>query len=63
MPRLVSVTALILAGAFTIARADVYRWVDPQGVPHYSDEWMPGAVLIKTTKPRPESARSSGPST
>lgn len=53
MLRRVSLTALILAGAVTLARADVYRWVDEQGQPHYSDQWMPGSVVIKTGKSRP----------
>jgi uncharacterized protein DUF4124 len=59
MSRLLSITALILAGALTIARADVYRWVDEQGIPHYSDEWVPGSTLIKTVKPHPSSFTST----
>ena len=62
MLRLVSITTLVLAGAFTLARADVFRWIDKDGVPHYSDEWVPGSVVIKTTV-RPHSESSSGPST
>ncbi|HYB65323.1 MAG TPA: DUF4124 domain-containing protein [Steroidobacteraceae bacterium] len=62
MLRLVPIMALILAGACTLARADVFRWVDDQGVVHYSDEWMPGSVVIKTTvRPHPESG--AAPST
>jgi hypothetical protein len=49
MLRRVSITALVLVGAFTLARADVYRWVDEQGEPHYSDQWVPGSTVIKTT--------------
>ena len=62
MLRLVSITALILAGACTIARADVFRWIDADGVVHYSDEWVPGSVVVKTVKPHPEGA-TSGAST
>ncbi|MBV8307704.1 MAG: DUF4124 domain-containing protein [Gammaproteobacteria bacterium] len=51
MLRSLSISALILAGACTIARADVYRWVDEHGQPHYSDQWMPGSEVIKTSKP------------
>ena len=51
MLRRLSISALMLAGAFTLARADVYRWVDEHGQPHYSDQWMPGSEVIKTTKP------------
>jgi Domain of unknown function (DUF4124) len=53
MLRRVSIAALILAGAVSVARADVYRWVDEQGQPHYSDQWVPGSVVIKTTKSHP----------
>ncbi len=61
MSRLVSIIALVLAGACTLARADVFRWVDEQGVVHYSDEWVPGSVVIKTTvRPHSESAPASG---
>jgi Domain of unknown function (DUF4124) len=62
MLRLVSITALVLAAAFTVARADVFRWIDKDGVPHYSDEWVPGSVVIKTTV-RPHSESSSSSST
>lgn len=53
MLRRLSVSALIIAGAVTLARADVYRWVDDHGQPHYSDQWMPGSEVIKTSKVHP----------
>lgn len=56
MLRRLSVSALIIAGACTLARADVYRWVDDHGQPHYSDQWMPGSEVIKTSKTHPQSA-------
>lgn len=62
MLRLVSITALVLAGACSLARADVFRWVDSEGVVHYSDEWMPGSTVVKTTV-RPHSESSSTSST
>ena len=62
MLRLVSITALVLAGACTVARADVFRWVDAEGVVHYSDEWVPGSVVVKTAHPRPDNASSSAAS-
>jgi hypothetical protein len=55
-----TITALILAGAFGIARADVYRWIDEQGEPHYSDQWVPGSVVIKTVKPHPAGYDATG---
>jgi hypothetical protein len=53
MLRRLFISALIIAGAFTLARADVYRWVDDHGQPHYSDQWMPGSEVIKTSKAHP----------
>ena len=53
MLRRLSLSALILAGAFTLAQADVYRWVDDKGQPHYSDQWVPGSEVIKTSKTHP----------
>lgn len=52
-------SALILAGAFTVAQADVYRWVDEKGEAHYSDQWMPGAVVVKTNRSHPAGLDSS----
>jgi Domain of unknown function (DUF4124) len=63
MSRLVPITALIFAGALCVAQADVYRWVDAQGIPHYSDEWVPGSVVIKTTSQRPDSSYAPSSST
>jgi len=66
MLRTLAIGTLIMAGGFSAAYADVYRWVDPQGIVHYTDEWVPGSVLIKMTKPHPESAlgrRSTAEST
>jgi hypothetical protein len=56
MLRRLSITALILAGACSLARADVYRWVDDKGEPHYSDQWVPGSEVIKTSKTHPPGA-------
>jgi Domain of unknown function (DUF4124) len=37
-----------LLGAVGIARADVvYEWTDAQGQVHYTDQWKPGAKLIR----------------
>lgn len=60
--RVLTVTAVVLAGALGVARADVWRWVDPQGITHYSDEWVPGSVLVKTVKQHPGSASRSSSS-
>lgn len=42
-----------LATLVTAAQADVYKSVDAQGQVHYSDQWSPGAELIKGTGARP----------
>jgi uncharacterized protein DUF4124 len=39
-----------------VAHADVYRWVDERGEAHYTDRWVPGSELIKSSKPRPTEA-------
>jgi hypothetical protein len=59
MLRPVIVTALMAAGLCGVAHADVYRWVDDKGEPHYSDRWVPGSELIKSDKPHPQNPNSS----
>lgn len=59
MLRPVIVTALIAAGICGVAHADVYRWVDEKGEPHYSDRWVPGSELIKSDKPHPQTPNSA----
>ncbi len=61
MSRLVPITALIVLSTLSVARADVYRWVDDKGEPHYSDQWVPGSTVIKTNKVRPGSDTMSPP--
>lgn len=59
MLRSIAIGTLILAGiATTTAFADVYRWVDEHGVPHYTDQWVPGAQVIKSTRPHPSDSES-----
>ena len=53
MLRSLTLTTLVLAGAMGVAHADVFRWVDDKGEAHYSDRWVPGSELIKSSKPRP----------
>jgi Domain of unknown function (DUF4124) len=45
--------AATLAGTLSIAQAEeVYRWTDAQGHVQYSDRWVPGSVLVKTSNSR-----------
>lgn len=53
MLRLLSISALMIAGGIATAQADVFRWVDEQGVPHYSDQWVPGSTIVKTGRAHP----------
>lgn len=53
MPRstviLLATSMVVLLGAVGAARADtVYVWTDAKGQVHYTDQWVPGAKLIKT---------------
>lgn len=50
----------VLAGTVGIARADVvYEWTDAKGQVHYTDQWVPGARLIKSDATRRPAADSS----
>jgi hypothetical protein len=53
MLRPLAITTLLVAAACGVAQADVYRWVDEHGEAHYSDRWMPGSELIKSSRPHP----------
>ncbi len=55
MLRPLTLTTLIFAGLCGVAHADVYRWVDDHGEAHYTDRWVPGSELIKSSRPRPSS--------
>ena len=46
-------TLILVAGICGVAHADVYRWVDERGEAHYTDRWVPGSELIKSSKPHP----------
>jgi hypothetical protein len=45
--------AVTLSGTASVAAAEeVYRWTDAQGHVQYSDRWVPGSVLVKTSNSR-----------
>ena len=54
--------AVSLLTAFTVQAAVVYKWVDADGVVHYSDQASPGAEKIYTSAPNIASstARATG---
>lgn len=56
MLRYLAISAVFIVGAASAARADVYRWVDEHGGVHYSDQWVPGSQVIKSSRPRPTSS-------
>jgi hypothetical protein len=67
MLRYLAISAVFIVGAASAAHADVYRWVDEHGGVHYSDQWVPGSQVIKSSRPRPpsssaETARRTEPS-
>ena len=53
------VAALVLAGAATLAAADVYRSVDADGRVHYSDRWVPGSQLVHIDRHHPNEEESA----
>jgi hypothetical protein len=55
MFRIVAI-AVALLGLASVAQADVWRWTDPNGTIHYSDSWVPGSTLVKTSSKSNSSA-------
>ncbi|HEX8757980.1 MAG TPA: DUF4124 domain-containing protein [Steroidobacteraceae bacterium] len=46
---LLATSMATLLGVAAIARADVvYEWTDAKGEVHYTDQWVPGAKVIRT---------------
>jgi hypothetical protein len=60
---LAAVVSLVTVSHANLARADVYKSVDAQGQVHYSDQWSPGAELMKgmQTVPGPAAAAPTKP--
>lgn len=52
MLRSLAISTFCFVGAVSVAQADVFRWVDDHGGVHYSDQWVPGSEVIKSTRPR-----------
>jgi len=61
MLRTLTISSLLFAGGVSVANADVFRWVDDHGGVHYSDQWVPGSEVIKSTRPHPTSTSSDSP--
>jgi hypothetical protein len=63
MLRTLSVALILAAGSgLAHADADIYRWKDAQGIYHYSDQWVPGSELIKSTRQHPGQGSDSSAS-
>lgn len=58
MLRNLAISTFLFAGAVSVAHADVFRWVDDHGGVHYSDQWVPGSEVIKSSKTRPATTGS-----
>jgi hypothetical protein len=54
---------LSLLAAFAVQAAVIYKWVDADGVVHFSDQPSPGAEKIYTSSPSSAAAASSPRST
>jgi hypothetical protein len=50
---------LSLLAAFAVQAAVVYKWVDADGVVHFSDQYSPGAEKIYTSSPSAAAAASA----
>jgi hypothetical protein len=48
--RRISIALAALATVVITAHADVYKSIDAQGQVRYSDQWSPGATLIKSDR-------------
>ena len=53
--------ALSLLAALSVQAAVIYRWVDADGVVHYSDQQTPGAERIVTSAPNTSPAGARAP--
>lgn len=53
-----AIAALVIAPA-VMAEGEVYRWKDPNGLWHYSDQFREGAELVKKSGNRSNSANST----
>lgn len=60
MLRKLAISTVLTVGVVSAAHADVYRWVDDHGGVHYSDQWVAGSEVIKSSpKPPGSSGQSS----
>ena len=60
---LLTVLALGLALSRPGKAEDVWKWIDSQGHAQYSDQWVPGAQLIKSDRAHPASTSNSSDET
>jgi Domain of unknown function (DUF4124) len=60
MLRNLTISTLLCVGAVSVAYADVFRWVDDHGGVHYSDQWVPGSEVIKSSaKTHPQGSETA----
>jgi len=59
--RRISFALAVLATVVITAHADVYKSVDAQGQVRYSDQWSPGAELIKGERSRLSTPAADAP--
>lgn len=58
---LLATSMAVFLGAVSAAHADtVYEWTDSHGQVHYTDQWVPGAKVVRTdTIRRPEDSSAT----
>jgi hypothetical protein len=66
MRKLITLTTVVgLAAVCIVAtgagQGDIYRWKDPQGNWHYSDQPQPGAELVRGTRKPPSATPAAAP--
>jgi hypothetical protein len=59
MLRKLAISTVLSVGVLSAAHADVFRWVDDHGSVHYSDQWVPGSEVIKSS-PKPPGGGGGG---
>jgi Domain of unknown function (DUF4124) len=47
MRKIFAITVVTLLGSTAFAAGEVYRWKDPNGIWHFSDQPQPGAELVR----------------
>jgi predicted lipid-binding transport protein (Tim44 family) len=61
MRKIFALTVVTLLGSTAFAAGEVYRWKDPNGIWHYSDQPQPGAELVRGARLTAPNSNSATP--